>query len=133
MKHYFAHEKAPNMAFTPDAEFPVIHGEKGIIVFDLVKKIDSNSCGEIILTDLKGGNAPNMVPDYCEAVLESNNISIIEEKFNKFVNTTKYPLSIEKSKNQVKIIAKGISAHGSTPEKGENAISYLMSFFRRDI
>ncbi len=38
MKHYFAHEKAPNMAFTPDAEFPVIHGEKGIIVFDLVKK-----------------------------------------------------------------------------------------------
>ncbi len=128
MKHYFAHEKAPSMAFTPDAEFPVIHGEKGIIVFDLVKKIDSNSCGEIILTDLKGGNAPNMVPDYCEAVLESNNISIIEEKFNKFVNTTKYPLSIEKSKNQVKIIAKGISAHGSTPEKGENAISYLMSF-----
>ena len=128
MKHYFAHEKAPDMAFTPDAEFPVIHGEKGIIVFDLVKKLDSNNCGGITLKDLKGGNAPNMVPDYCEAVLESNNPSIIEEKFNKFVNTTKYPLSIEKSENEVKIIAKGISAHGSTPEKGENAISYIMSF-----
>ncbi len=44
MNYYFKHEKAPDMAFTPDADFPVIHGEKGIIVFDLVKKIESNSC-----------------------------------------------------------------------------------------
>ncbi len=40
MKHYFKHEKAPNMAFTPDAEFPVIHGgEKGIIIFEFGEKL----------------------------------------------------------------------------------------------
>jgi succinyl-diaminopimelate desuccinylase len=128
MKHYFAHEKAPDMAFTPDAEFPAIYGEKGIIVFDLVKKLDSNSCGEITVKSLKGGNAPNMVPDYCEAILEAKVPSKVEGKLNDFIERTKYPLSIEKDENEIKIIAKGVSAHGSTPEKGENAISYLMSF-----
>ncbi len=69
-----------------------------------------------------------MVPDGCEAVLEAKDISLIEEKLNKFVEETKYPLSIKKDGTNIKIIAKGISAHGSTPEKGENAISYLMAF-----
>lgn len=50
------------------------------------------------------------------------------KKLNNFVENTKYPLSLEKDEDKVKIIAKGISAHGSTPEKGENAISYLMAF-----
>lgn len=128
MKHYFAHEKAPDMAFTPDADFPVIHGEKGIIVFDLVKKLNSNSCGEITLKSLKGGNAPNMVPDYCEAVLQLEEPLIIEEKLEHYIKNTGYPLSLERHGHQVKISSKGISAHGSTPEKGKNAISYLMAF-----
>jgi len=128
MKHYFANEKAPNMAFTPDAEFPVIHGEKGIIIFDLVKDIDLKGQKDIILKSIKGGNAPNMVPDYCEAIIETKDPSIVEEKLNKFVKEKNYPLSLEKDGENIKIIAKGISAHGSTPEKGENAISYLLAF-----
>lgn len=128
MKHYFAHEKAPDMAFTPDAEFPVIHGEKGIIIFNLVKNLDSNDQKDIILKSVKGGNAPNMVPDYCEAILETKDISSVEERLNKFTMEKNYPLTLEKDGENIKIIARGISAHGSTPEKGENAISYLFAF-----
>ncbi len=128
MKHYFKHEKAPDMAFTPDADFPVIYGEKGIIVFDLVKKLDSNCCNDIIVKSIKGGNAPNMVPDYSESILEASDTSLVEEKLNSFVTKTNYPLHLEKDGKDIKIISKGISAHGSTPEKGENAISYLMAF-----
>lgn len=128
VKHYFKHEKAPDMAFTPDAEFPVIYEEKGIIIFDLVKKIKSNQDGKLILKSLKGGNAPNMVPDYCEAVIETEDLSQIEDKFNSFVDTTNYPLHMKKEKNTITISAEGISAHGSTPEKGKNAITYLMAF-----
>lgn len=128
MNYYFDHEKAPDMAFTPDADFPVIYGEKGIIVFDLVKKVDSNNCNGLVIESIKGGNAANMVPDYCEAILKAEDPSMIEKKLNNFVENTKYPLSLEKDEDKVKIIAKGISAHGSTPEKGENAISYLMAF-----
>jgi len=128
VKYYFDHEKAPDLAFTPDADFPVIHGEKGIIVFDLVKKLSSNVCGDITVESIKGGNAANMVPDYCEAIIKADNVSEIEEKLNDFVNNTNYPLSLIRENGKVKIAAKGVSAHGSTPEKGENAITYLMAF-----
>lgn len=128
MKYYFDHEKAPDMAFTPDADFPVIHGEKGIINFDLIKRLESNNCNDIIIKSIKGGNAPNMVPDSSEIIFKSKNSSEIEDKFNKFVEKTDYPLYLEKQEDSIKIVAKGISAHGSTPEKGKNAISYLMTF-----
>ncbi len=128
MDHYFANEKAPDMAFTPDADFPVIYGEKGIINFNLVKELSSNKCSDIVVKSIKGGNAPNMVPDHSEAILEVKDISFVEEKLKTFLEKTNYPVTMEKDENQLKIIAKGISAHGSTPEKGKNAISYLMAF-----
>ncbi|MBZ2175940.1 dipeptidase PepV [Schnuerera sp. xch1] len=129
IKHYFKHEKAPDMAFTPDADFPVIYGEKGIIVFDLVKKLNSNTCNNLVIESIRGGNAANMVPDYCEAILKVEDVSQIEEKLDNFIKNTKYPLSMERDgKDKVKLYARGISAHGSTPEKGKNAISYLMAF-----
>ncbi|MCR2045262.1 dipeptidase PepV [Anaerosalibacter massiliensis] len=128
MKYYFKHEKAPEMAFTPDADFPVIHGEKGIIAFDLVKKIKNDSCEGISIKSINGGNAVNMVPDYCEAVIETKNLDNIETKLEEFKKKTDYNISIEKKDGTIVVKSKGVSAHGSTPEKGENAITYLMLF-----
>lgn len=126
MKHYFKNEEAPTMAFTPDAEFPVIYGEKGILIFDLVAPLGKNQ--EIRLMDLKGGSAANMVADYCEVLIEMENIDDIDKIYSDFQASYSYPIHIEKYDNKVKITANGTSAHGSTPEKGENAISYLMKF-----
>ena len=131
----FKHEKAPTMAFTPDADFPVIYGEKGIIVFDLVQSLSSNTCSHIKLIDLKGGNAPNMVPDHAEATFEVDNIEEFESKFNNYMKDKDYPVEFQVEDKIVKVIAKGISAHGSTPEKGENAYilfnEVLAGIFRR--
>ena len=126
MDYYFKHEESPTMAFTPDANFPVIYGEKVIISFDLVMKLESCCCTNIKLVDLKGGNASNMVPDYAEVVFEAQDIKDIESRFNNNIKNSKIPAEIRVEGNKVKIVAKGISAHGSTPEKGENAITYLM-------
>ena len=63
MKHYFANEKAPDMAFTPDANFPVIHAEMGILVFELTKDVNNKCTGDILIKDINGGTAVNMVPD----------------------------------------------------------------------
>ena len=128
MKYYFKHKKPPTMAFTPDADFPVIYAEKGIIVFDLVKIIKTNSSSNIILKSINGGNAANMVPDYCEAILQVKDSKKIKERLDKYLQQKNYTISIEMNENIVKIVAKGISAHGSTPEKGCNAISCLMDF-----
>ncbi len=100
MEYYMAREKAPVAGFSPDAEFPVIHGEKGMISFDLTKKIDLSSEDGIRLISLKGGTVSNAVPDSAKAVIAYG------------------------SKTS-EITAKGVSAHASTPELGTNAISVL--------
>lgn len=127
VNYYFDHEKAPDMAFTPDANFPVIHGEKGIINFDLVYELDKGS-RDIEIVDLKGGNAPNMVPDSSEALLKVVKADRFEELLINYEKN--HDVNIEKTDEgeYIKIVAKGKSAHGSTPEKGDNAISYLMDF-----
>ncbi len=125
MEHYFAKVEPPTMAFVPDADFPVINGEKGIIIFDLKYKLD-NSDSNIKLIDIKGGSAPNMVADTAIITLEVDEPDVFVEKFNKFKENKDKTINIEVDGKNIKIVAKGISAHGSTPEKGENAISYLM-------
>ena len=128
MDYYFKHEKAPTMAFTPDADFPVIHGEKGIIVFDLVQKLSLEESSGMTLLNISGGNAPNMVPDHAEAILEVIDIKNIEKKYRSYGKEKNHSIKLELEGNKVTLTAKGISAHGSTPEKGESAISHLMDF-----
>ena len=35
MDYYFQHEEAPDFGFSPDAEFPIINGEKGNVTIRL--------------------------------------------------------------------------------------------------
>ena len=100
MEYYMEREKAPVAGFSPDAEFPVIHGEKGMISFDLTKKIDLSGEGGLRLISLKGGTVSNAVPDSAKAVLD-------------YCGKT------------TELIAKGVSAHASTPDLGMNAISVM--------
>lgn len=128
MKHYFSLEKAPDMAFTPDADFPVIYGEKGIIGFDLVFKTNKSIGCDVSLVDIKGGTAINMVPDYAKALLKVKDKEMFFEQHKQYVEKTKENISIREEEGNILVESKGQSAHGSTPEKGENAISYLMKF-----
>ena len=79
--YYLKKVKAPDVAFTPDADFPVIHGEKGILVFDLAKAVSKKCTGNIRIKNIYGGNRPNMVPDSCTAIL-----SVCAENRNDFIN-----------------------------------------------
>ncbi len=69
-----------------------------------------------------------MVPDYCEATLEVKDIKRVEDAFERFLEKKQYQMTLEKDENTLTVKAKGVSAHGSTPEKGKNAISYIMEF-----
>lgn len=127
IKHYMNKETVPTMGFTPDADFPAIHGEMGILIFGLVKSFqDKVEDGGIEILKIKGGNAPNMVPDYAEAHLRvTKPIEDILAAYNKDKDAE---LSLSKNGDVTVIESRGVSAHGSTPEHGRNAISYLMDF-----
>ncbi|MBF4693285.1 dipeptidase PepV [Fusibacter ferrireducens] len=127
IKHYLKHEEVPTVSFSPDADFPVIHGEMGIIVFKLEKTFtDKCEDGGIKILSLKGGNAPNMVPDYAEARLIENHP--IKEILTAYNATKGTQIEYIKEDHVTVLKSYGVSAHGSAPEKGKNAISALIQF-----
>lgn len=131
MDYYMAHEENPAIGFAPDAEYPAIHAEKGILMFQLEQTFVpgcSCCCDGVKIKSVKGGNAPNMVPDYCEAVLEGKELSHIRQALEAYVQTHQVRLEWEEGPGQVRLRSFGVSAHGSLPQYGVNAISQLMLF-----
>lgn len=59
MERYKESEEIPVMAFTPDAEYPAIFSEKGMVYYSLKKKVKG-------LITAKAGEAVNQVPDKAE-------------------------------------------------------------------
>lgn len=115
--------ESPTMGFTPDGGFPVINGEKGIVTYNISR--DFHNDGKIYITEFSGGQRENMVPD--RAVIEL----FFSDNFLDYIRTIQKEIKdtdFEAKRNGVKlrIISKGISTHGSTPEFGINAISKLM-------
>ncbi|MEJ7221069.1 dipeptidase PepV, partial [Staphylococcus gallinarum] len=64
-ERYFQTEEMPELGFAPDAEFPAIHGEKGISTFDVIQneKADDQDEPEYELRSFVSGQRYNMVPD----------------------------------------------------------------------
>lgn len=132
INYYLDKVKAPDMAFTPDADFPVIHGEKGILMFNLTKDLNVNNDGDIKIKSIKGGHRANMVPDSCTVIIdvEDNKKEYIIEKLKQYINETGYEIYLEEKEDLI-ITSKGKSAHGSLPQSGKNAISQLMIFLSK--
>lgn len=125
IEHYIAKEGKVDIGFTPDGYFPVIFAEKGIMLFNITKEFkDKND----ILTYIKGGHRPNMVPDYCEAGINIENKEGIMRKADAFSKSNNCEVTYEVKDELLILKSVGISAHGSTPEFGKNAIMQLLSF-----
>lgn len=125
INYYLEHEEIPSLAFTPDADFPVIHGEKGILVFNMNATFEEAlEDGGIQVLSIKGGNRPNMVPDYAEATLiENKPFKHILEAYGEENNIK---IDYVNEGDQVKIKVHGVSSHGAKPETGVNAIAHLL-------
>ena len=120
VKYYLAHGgEVPVMGFTPDGEYPVINGEKGIInaAFSYTYTQD----GPLKLVKLHGGSAPNVVPSHAYADLECDDA--MAENLCKLYS---HAIKFSRRPGGFRVEAFGISAHGSTPGLGENAIGRLM-------
>lgn len=128
MPYYLEREKPPISGFTPDAEYPIIYGEKGITIFDVVKVLNRKGTGNIIIRSLKGGERANMVPDYCEALISAKNPKALVEAAEAFKNNTGYDIKADIKDNVVVVKSSGIAAHGSLPHLGKNAIMQMFKF-----
>ncbi len=105
-------EEIPSIGFSPDADFPCIYAEKGILSVRLQHPFSIKD--KTILNINCNNNALNVVPKYCSITLKDN----ISEK----MTTLEFH---------------GVSAHAAHPDLGDNAITKLVqnlnSQFNKDL
>lgn len=131
MEYYLDKEKPPVSGFTPDAEYPIIFAEKGLTTFKLVKDLNMKQGGKLQIKYIKGGQRSNMVPDYCEAAIETDNPSELVKDIDAVSTENNYKVRVELQGSQVIIKSYGVSAHGSMPQFGFNAIMQLFELLER--
>lgn len=123
IEYYLEREKAPVAGFTPDAEFPIINGEKGITIFDIVKAFGEEKVpGNVCVESIKGGIASNVVASLCETKLKTKEVDKVCELIEKVAKENNIKFELSYSNDEIDLKVFGVSAHGSTPEKGINAI-----------
>lgn len=129
MNNYLKKVGEPTLGFSPDAEFPLINGEKGICTFTVsFPQQEKTTSGSKIIKFISGERV-NMVPAHAEAIIQSSFLSDIEKQFNSFVQSN--PIDgFVKQINDQKILLHviGKAAHGAFPETGINAGTYLAKF-----
>lgn len=134
MEYYFRHEPMPDYGFTPDADFPALNGEKGMMSFEIAKKFSRQQASGLNLRSLTGGSASNMVPQKARAVINSGDpqaYSHIKEMAEAFRKETGRRLNVRGVGKSLELVTEGKAAHGAAPEAGLNAISIMMEFLGR--
>ncbi len=121
----------PVAGFTPDAEYPLINGEKGGMIVQLSAPFKAQ--GPIRVLSFDGGVAANSVPSVARAEISVDPDFV--ERVRYTVSTFKGPerakLSMEdRGDGKFLLSMTGAPAHGSLPQLGVNAVAWLVKVLR---
>ncbi len=129
MDFYKSHGgETPDIAFSPDGEYPIINMEKGALHFEFIKEYGPAEAGGVKVVSFESGTKPNVVPNKAECVLAAS-----YETIKKSVENYKCPIGAsyeceELPDGNVHIKVEGKSAHGSKPWMGVNAAASLIRY-----
>lgn len=112
LEYFVKVRKPPMFSFTPDSEFPVCIGEKGILSVNT-----EFDCLPENIKELRGGTVSNAVPGNAYCLVDSDKILSGTEN-----------ITVTKCDGGYKIEATGKSAHAAMPESGVNAINVLLGY-----
>ena len=121
MAYYGAHERIPDVGFSPDASFPLINTEKGMLVLEL--SAPAAQTGLKIL-EFATGDRINVIPGECKALVEGG--AEIAEKARAYAEKTGLPYTAEVTDRGVLLTAVGIPGHSAYPEGKRNAIGMML-------
>ena len=112
LEHYNANYPAPLFCFSPDADFPLIHGEKGIYHGRLISRHTP-----VNVLEMTGGVAPNAVPAKASALVRAEALQSTDA------------VSVEELEPGLwKLSSVGVSGHASMPEGTVNAIGRIVDY-----
>lgn len=112
IEYYFKdlEKPQPTLGFSPDAEYPLIFAEKGIVNFEVKGEF---AIPEVI--SIKGGVASNSVIEKCVVKMKKN------DHFVSFLKDKKLDVEVKMNLLDMEVTFIGKAAHGATPEEGVNA------------
>ena len=113
MEHYNQVAEELSCGFTPDANFPCIHGEKGHMDMTAYSR-------HTRILSMNGGFVSNAVCDTCKTVIPAE-AGLKEKLESAFADTNLQEYQVTEEKGEIRIYAKGVPAHASTPTLGVNA------------
>lgn len=132
MDYYFQHEEKPDFGFSPDAEFPIINGEKGNVT--MIAEYEGNNSGSYGLNSFEAGLRINMVPGNALAqitVPSNEDGEKMRSDFDAFVKDQPVSGHVQVNGTAVTIELEGKAAHGASPQSGINAATFLAKFLQR--
>ena len=116
LHHYFKSQKLPEIGFSPDAEFPLIYGEKTHMNYNIIGQLDSSD----IIEELNCGNRYNIVPAKASMKLSKD----LKKEYLDFLKVNNYNGEVINDE----YFAYGLASHAMVPQNGVNASFILMSF-----
>lgn len=113
VEYYLNNYPAPAFCFSPDSDFPVCNGEKGIFHGEIVSNVPLEK-----ITAIHGGFAPNAIPDRAEATV----------KFDGALPAETENVKVFAGDGVIHISAFGKGGHASMPAGTLNAIGVLVNY-----
>lgn len=129
MDFYKSHGgESPDIAFSPDGEFPIINKEKGALHFEFNQDYEPTTADGVRVVSFEAGTKVNVVPNKAKCVLKAP-----YEIIKKSVDSYKCPVGAsyiceDLHDGTVLIKVEGKSAHGSKPWMGINAAGSLVHY-----
>ena len=112
VEYYLANFPAPLFCFSPDANFPLCNGEKGIYHGRAVAAAPTEN-----IVEFRGGFAANAIPDRAEALVKAEALESAGR------------VTAEKAGDGLwRLTATGVGGHASLPEGTVNAIGELIGY-----
>jgi len=122
---YRTHCDMPRIGFSPDASYPVINTEKGLLVMELRGKPATDG---LIVKKIHVGERHNVVPGQAVALIEGD--ADLCDHINKLAHEMTLDVVAKPAEGGLQLTATGINGHAAYPESARNAIGELLLMLR---
>ena len=124
LAYYKAKEALPPRVFTPDAEYPLINIEKGMVRGEFATNA-GYAVGNKSILSAWGGTVINAVPELAHAIVRGFAPEELRTAASRF---PKLGFEFAQEGENIKVTVRGTGAHASQPDRGNNAITGLCAY-----
>lgn len=114
MAHYFQQNPQPIMGFSPDGNFPIVNGEKGILQYQ-VSFADEPSKQNNVVTSISCGEERNFVCDEVQVTVGQVDVDALLPYLSP-------EAQLERNGSEATVTYQGSRSLSRNPQRGENAL-----------